>query len=462
MLVEAIALKALEKGIQPYILRLNRDNVFEELDSIMKQKGAAIVVIENYYNNFPLLEYIHMNRNDSLTLVLTARTAINDVFYDRLDENLGHKDLAEIDLNKLTRPEIEMLVMIMDRYGFWKTMAGYSSERQIPFIEYDCNGEFQGVLVSVLNSPDIQKRFADIISALTDKKDYYNVIIVVLVLDVLSINPSTELVMELLNTTVVNTTAFRNSSIVRQILDISHDRAIVRSSVLARFLLTTLQDTDILLDTLVAIATTAANYKDKALYETIFRSLTVYSTLASIFPEKGRRQNIIKFFEQMKNFDQTRHNPYFWLQYAIARLFFKDYEKAGTYFETAYAYGKAWPHFNTFQIDNHYSRYLLEKAIEENDHTQCMTAYREAHAIISRQVVTNENRHYPYRVAIKYFDFYSQFYEKIEASDQKFMLNSCSYIVDKINALPPRLRANRYVTECEEKLNSILKKLNLR
>jgi hypothetical protein len=268
--------------------------------------------------------------------------------------------------------------------------------------------------------------------------------------------------MELLNTTVVNTTSFRNNSIVRQILDISRDSAIVRSSVLARFLLTTLQDTDILLDTLVSVATNAAKYKDKAVYETIFRTLTVYSTLSSIFPEKGRRQNIIKFFEQMKNFDQTRHNPYFWLQYAIARLFFKDYEKAGTYFQTAYAYGKKMHHFNTFQIDNHYSRYLLEKAIEENDYAQCMADYREAHAIISRQVVTDENRHYPYRVAIQYFDFYSQFYEKVEATDQKFILNSCLYIVDKIAALPPKRRANRYVAECEEKLMSLLKKHHLR
>lgn len=458
LFVEGISLHALEAGMEVYILLTRRRNIFQELDYILNRKGQILLVVENYQNYFDLLEQIRIKRGENIILLLSARSVINDVLYDRLDECLGYEEIVEFDLNQLNATEVDALSEMIDHYGLWKKFSSLSPERKKDMILKECRNEFQGVLISVISSPEIKKRFIDVLSSIAEKKDYYQIILAVLILDVISVTPNIDTIMELLNTTVINTTPFRTNPVIRQVLDIQRNIAIVRSSVLARFLLTTVQDTDALLGTLVEISTSAANYSrhDKR-YQQIFRDLMVYSMLTNIFPEKGRRPNIIKYYERVKNLDQTRRNPYFWLQYAIARLFFKEYEKAGAYFDTAYSLAKSVSWFNPYQIDNHYSRYLLERAVEENEAEKCMRNFREAHLIIRRQVAKDENRHYPFRVASNYYDFYHKFYKNLRPLDQEYVISCCLYIVDKIQALPNKRRQNKHVQKCEELLDSVLK-----
>ncbi len=103
----------------------------------------------------------------------------------------------------------------------------------------------------------------------------------------------------------------------------------------------------------------------------------------------------------------TRKNPLFWLQYAIACTVFEEFDPADKYFDTAYALAET-KEFNAFQIDNHYARFLLMRAIRSKDPANCMKSFRDARKLIFEQIQT-ERLHYPFSVATNIAEFYDQF-----------------------------------------------------
>src|SRR4029434_4627156 len=105
-------------------------------------------------------------------------------------------------------------------------------------------------------------------------------------------------------------------------------------------------------------------------------------------------------------------------QYAIACTLFEDFERAKMYFSTAYSLAEARDDFNTFQIDNHYARFLLMRSIRSHDQGNCMHSFRDARKLIFEQIQT-ERRHYPFRVATHIAEFYDTFATVLSASDRQ-------------------------------------------
>jgi hypothetical protein len=210
-------------------------------------------------------------------------------------------------------------------------------------------------------------------------------------------------------------------------------------------------------DTLIKIATNAdAIARPDNVFGIISRNIMISATVQGMLPEAGKRLAVIKFYEAIKGLQSAKSNPFFWLQYAIARLVFSDFEKAGVYFENAYSFAQKRPRFNTCQIDNHFVRYLLTREIEQGKLETCMNSFRRAHEILMAQMRV-EYRHYPYRHAINYFPFYEKFYKGLAQNDKAFFVGACESVLGKIANLPPERRLHHYVVECKEKLSLIVK-----
>ena len=456
LMLEGLKYIATNNDIEVFSLRERTDTIYDEIDHILKLNRPVIIIIENYHNELDLIELINLKRPNNIVMVFTSRSTVNDIFFDRLDDALNHQDIAEFDLNCLSDDDVDKLLNLLESYGLWGSRAGLSPKRKKDYISYDCKCEFQNVLVDLIKSPDIHNRFQKIITALNEKKDYYKVIILSFVLELLGVSPRVDMIMELLNTNVINSTRFRKNELVRQFINFNTDQIIVKSSVLARYMLNSLSDSSLIVDTLIETAINSEALKrNRNIYNHIFRNLMLYSTVQSMLPEKNKRPSIIRYYESLKNLYHTNRNPFFWLQYAIARLFFREYDKASIYFDNAYSYAKLKRGFNTYQIDNHYARYLLENAVAENNEHKCMTAFRAAHLIISRQI-KHERLHYPYKVASNYYDFYYQFYDRVRDLDREYIVICCKYVLGQIEKLPPKRRSNKYVIGCEARLNEVL------
>jgi hypothetical protein len=81
----------------------------------------------------------------------------------------------------------------------------------------------------------------------------------------------------------------------------------------------------------------------------------------------------------------------------MACLFIDDLAIAEKYFASAYSLATL-TKFRTYQIDNHYARYLLGKSMNDDDVGTAMESFREARKLLFEQM-RHERLRYPFRVA---------------------------------------------------------------
>ena len=176
------------------------------------------------------------------------------------------------------------------------------------------------------------------------------------------------------------------------------------------------------------------------------------------------KHNILRYYENIKPLSSCNKNPHFWLQYAIVKLSEYDYGQAQIYFDTAYSFAKKIENFDTYQIDNHYARFIIENEIKFGTKATCMQAFSYAHSILMDPKHKTEVRYYPYRVAQNYYPFYERFYKELSHKEQEIFIQSCFEILKRLKSyLETTTTASDRtdVKKSEKNLLQIFKELNI-
>jgi hypothetical protein len=175
-----------------------------------------------------------------------------------------------------------------------------------------------------------------------------------------------------------------------------------------------------------------------------------------VLPEEGRRASVIRYYESIKNLRGCQTHPLFWLQYAIACLAIEDLDRAGRYFQTAYSLAKdqGW---DTFQIDNHFARYLLSIAVDRLEAKEAMASFREARQIINRQIQSH-SRHYPYRVAKAYQSFLDRFGLDLPPHAISEIQAAARAVYHQAIGFAPDASGQRSVKECIRAMNYVVER----
>ena len=453
MFVEGLKCRAIERGYSVYSVVERTFEILTELKHVTKPETKTIIVIEDYPDWLEEIKFLSMNANDKVSLVLTARTSPHDVMIPRLLSALGREDIHTLSLDQLTREEIEWLVDFQDLYGLWGERAAWPKERKVRFIMGKCRSEFHAVLLMLLESPQIISRFEQVINQLNEKQDFYEALTTILVLTVLQASSSINKIVDLCGEHVLST-QFRRNPTIRQLLDFESSEFHVRSSVAAQFILQRVTNPNTTVDVLVEMARIADRNSAMQDYQSLFQMIMRFSRVQRLLPEKGMRPAVLSYYEQIKSLKGARQHPLFWLQYAIASLVLEDFERAGRYFDTAYSHAKS-RDYNTFQIDNHFARYLLARAIASGDSSSCMTDFRKARKIINHQI-QEEKLHYPYRVASAYAGFYDAFEPELTIKNRDEVERAAKFVNKRIGLLPEMRRREKYVAECANSMEYIL------
>lgn len=453
--MEVLKGKAFDAGYDVFSVVKSTETLLEELQAVFRALRPTLLIIEQYPDWLDTIAFISKNAPQSCVLALSARTAVHDIFVDRLASVLKPGKVLEIPANALRLSECERIVDLFDRYGLWGDFAARSRPEKIKHLRQTCHSEWHAILIDRFSAPQIQTRFAPVIDALAKKRRFYEVVMATLVLNVLEYEPSVDLLLSLLGQSVLEK-EFRDDASVREVIDTSSGRIRLRSSVAGQFILTNFADPNALIAVLTRMAKAAdVNARNDEYYAVLLRDLTRFSGLQLIFAEKDRRTACIRYYESIKSLHHTRQHPLFWLQYAIACTVFEEFDRAEKYFNTAYSFAAA-SDFNTFQIDNHYARFLLMRAIRSRDPANCMKSFREARNFIFEQIET-ERRHYPFRVAKIIAEFYDTFAGLLSEADKKEIATAAKHVLNRIEVLPHERQAQRYVIDCREAMQHVLK-----
>jgi hypothetical protein len=138
----------------------------------------------------------------------------------------------------------------------------------------------------------------------------------------------------------------------------------------------------------------------------------------------------------------------------------KDYERSEFYFSAAYSHATNLDRYDSFQIDNHYARFLLERAIDTDiDAADRMAPFRKARALLRPQFA-EEWRHYPYRVATGYFNFIARFSASLASAEKQEIKGAATEILERIATLSEDRQAYRSVEDCRMAQLKILRILD--
>jgi tetratricopeptide (TPR) repeat protein len=459
LLVDVLKYRAAERGFEVYELVKHADDTQRELGAIFSQsKGRTLIVIDNYPGLMAVVRYFAANAPSNASLVITARSSAHDILVENLIEILG-ADFPEFGVDPLTDDEVGWCVDVLDQYGLWGAMASSSHRRKVNFVVKDCDRQFHAVLLKIFESPQIIGRLNTLIADMQERNTR-EVFLSMLILSVINIRMTVDTLADLCGAEIIGQAHFRRTPGIKELIDFRSGYVQLRSAAAAEFILRRVAA----IDSIVPVLARLAKNADRAMrinspyYRQVLGALMRYSNLQHVLPDKGRRDAAYRYYEAIKNLQSTRRDPLFWLQYAIAALVFEDFPRAGKYFESAYAFAKERPGFNTFQIVNHYARFLLLRAARGAAPADPMGDFREARKIVTEQI-RKEQLHYPFRVAMLYLDFFERFEGSLASRDNDEIRRAAESVLDRISKLQGYRRRHEDVERCAASLKLLLARM---
>lgn len=455
IILEQLKCRAMEAGYAVYSVLEKQPSLHEEIEWALKSAEPKIFVIDGYPDWLTVLQFLASRLDSKTYLVLSCRTSAHDLLADRLVELLGSAEMAEIEIDYLSTNEIQWIDNFFEEYGLWGEKASWLSQQKRDYLVRVCASEWHAILIGLFESPQIRSRFEALFDDIQKEQNFHRVLIAILILTVLGKGPSLLALVDLCGPRVLET-AFRRDPAIREIIDFSQGEIQLRSSVAGGFILKQIADPNSTIDVLISLARASDKSADVSpYYYDVCKSLARYSNLQHVLPEKDRGKATLQYYESVKDLQSYRSNPLFWLQYAIACLVIEEFERAGRYFDTAYSLAETRNTYDTYQIDNHYARFLLMRSLRRGDVVNCMADFRSARTILFGQM-ENERLHYPYRVAAVLGDFFSTFANLLKPEDREEIVRAARNISERIGKLPRSRQQNETVDRCRRVMEEII------
>jgi uncharacterized protein YktA (UPF0223 family) len=444
-----IAKAAAARGWRVFCASELTEHAEREFLSVAELPGKILVLVDDYGDWLSELKGITSIAGDRFAMVVTARSNSHDFAVDELEQALSQLPFEEQDLTTLNDDELHWWVETLDTYGLWGTIAGESKERKTRFLADDCDRQIQGILLKLFDSPVIRDRLTEAASAIREEPQAEKIAITTFALIILNQRPTVDTITDFWGVDAFTRESVQRNEGIGSFIDISRSSVRVRSTAAAEYLLNHFWQADEVVSVLLEIASAADRfYRISIKYEQLFRTMMRFSSIQSILPEKGRRDAVIYYYENLKRIDRCKRYPLFWLQYAIGALVIGDLMRASRYFETAYSLAEE-RRWDTFQIDNHYARYLLVRAATEAPFDEAMELFRQARTLINRQI-KDERLHYPFRVASTYQDFFDRFQSQFSDGELNEISQAAETVAERIEQLPSDRASNKYVRRCEQ------------
>ena len=384
------------KGNDVFSLEDGEGDYIGDIDKFAYLDTEVILVVDGYENYFDLIQCFEKLNPSNVRLILAARTQEHDRLRNKFSSSLRWSTIC-VDI--LTDTEIDKLVEIIDSIGMWGEMACYSPERKKQLIagsanvgnfgdRKGCEKKFSLTLLKIFDAPQMRVRIENLVNPIFAVDGLKQTAFAICLLSVLGYSsPTTALVSDVsgrddIYETCLDTDATRA---FRQIFFLSSSGVDSRSPIFSISLLRNHFKPSFVTSQLLEIAEkygSSENQGDKQ--KAILQEVLKFSTIERILSEKGKKQNIKDYYEDLKiRVNWLIKDPHYWLQYGMSHILFKEYDIAERYLDTAYSLAKNKNYsgvpYNTSYIDNQYARIFLTKALQELDPATSFNNFLKAH-----------------------------------------------------------------------------------
>lgn len=471
-----IAFKLLKEGYNVFELKdfYLKDVVFNEIDEILKRFEKNIFIIENYTANMDVVSHINISRNLNTKMLLISRTFEHEKYIDDILFNKKQLDVNETfeePLDKISDSDVDKFIYYFNRYGLWGDKSGFNDIQKRKYIKNKANNEIHGILLGVLESPAVKSKIDLLFKEMMSSEVILRNILAILCLNISNISKVTHpLVSAMTNDSSIFSSKFREKSIFYQLVNENNEGFFPKSSVLSEYILENFPNPELLVNNLIILCKNihSKSFSRNDTYMQIYKDLASFRYAQRILPKRNKRESLINFYEGLREIEQERRNPHFWLQYAIARLSFSDKDNLSRdnlsyvhhHLETALGLARSIPNYWTDDIDTQYARYYIELAkTYTNDEVDF--AFNDFIRACELLIKIHKGGRYKKEI-VRPVTFFDKFYQKFSISfsdEQKAKLYSyCENILKMLSNYPSDIR----VLKAKKTLSEIMKDIKFK
>ena len=433
----------LSKKGKVYYLREINSFLQEDIAEVLKCSGEKYIVIENY-NRIIDSEFISIIENavkSGIKFIFTVRTYLNDNLYSRFmyKTQIQEDKIGIYDINHLDGRECNDICKLLDKYSLWGTKSSKKHAQKIKYIKKSCKSEMKNIMIGVLNSPSMKEKVNKLLQTIFDSQDAKEIVLLSFICEVIACGLTLEDIVLLLNKQGRVGSIVKNQQI-REFIDFDNSKILLKSSIMAGYVLQNMNYNDDVESIIKKIFRTLGNNTYVRRYEHMLRMLISYSNLRMLFNKEDKtfNQRILKIYEVGKTLEYHKENPFFWLQYAIARMEEKQYDTARIYLENAEEYRKKKGDEDSWQIDTIKGRFLLEDTIAGQKVESAFVNFDDAFHCLHDNKTPDMN--YPLRQVSLFEQYYKLFYKNFTLEEKNIFLQHC---IDMENVLKDYLDAPR-------------------
>lgn len=429
-----------------FFLDKSLDSIGREITEISKLVGKKFIIIENYNYYLDILRKFTPFINEDYKFILTCRTFINESVYYKLNATMGinENEKYEFSLNGIADKERKYLINLLDESNIWSDLDVDNPVQKNYLITGECNNNLADVLLDIVKSESVSKKINDLYDEIV-KNDIKKKLLLGVI-----INTSVPLDLKLSDLTIALGISSLSSQIkkdkyLNELIDIDENNIKSKSAIFSKNIITTQNlSKDVLLVMKEMIINANKLWLGKSNL-TILRQLISISNINEIVDYKNKqiRKEVVEYFDELKDFNYYKNNNFFWLQYAMACLDDRQYDRANKYFDIAYkkSYEKD-PNFDTYQIDTQYARYLLEEATYSDSYkSNPFEIFEKAHnTLVSTFQKRPGQSYYVFRQVPTYYDLIKKYIHNIPFNERNNMQDLCKEMKEKIDEY---LRKNR-------------------
>lgn len=439
----------LNAGFRVFFHNPRSDDYARDIQYLEKVEEKYVIVMEDAYSNSDTINLI-LDSIPYAPIIATARTATYEIRGEKIKRIL-RDDYSIFDLNALTLTEIHSTKRFLDRYGLWGERSGLSDRNKINFIQRSCNSEFRTILLSVLGSDALRQRLSPLVQKIGSGNSIaQRGFVATLALAYAEYPVSIGALSELLQADLFRSAKTHDDEVLREFIDLRNSRIRARSPLFAEYILTKIIPDSIVIDVITSALTRLDRLAlDQKRYKIPLRKMTRFGFIERILEETDKPKKLVSFYEELRRTGVGERDPQFWLQYAIARMSFEDYGNAERYFNTAFSLADRRKGYDTYQIDNQFSKFLLESRYKSKKWTDFFEAFKAAHDTLSKQMNNTKEGYYPYRVAKLYLEFIEALHNEFDSEQMHYIRESCTEVLQLIDRASAEMKKRLYVRDCK-------------
>lgn len=438
----------------------------KEIEEISEKRGKKYIFIENYGNHLKLLEKIKLYIDKDIKIIVTERTYLHSSIYVKLKDTLNLEDnkIVEYDLNKILWNDKSNVVSLINNIEKWdnRELTDQDKRRLI-------DNAFREVLIKLVESKEISDRINKIYGLIRDNRVKKGILIAVCINSILNIGLDLNDIIALLELKVSNT-IIRDRNI-NELVDFKGNVIHAKSSILAGHLIKSNFLERDALDIMKLMANKANKLQYGTKMESVIKRLVSSSNIWLVLKCRNKRifEAVLEYYDELRNYKMYKNNPFFFLQYAMACLDMKYYDRAENYLDIAYAEAEKknvlsrnrgiGEVFDTFQIDTQNGRYILERAIDEKNQKNPLETFKKVHNLFITTLLKDKTQEQLVFKQVGNYKLYFEVYKDYLSYDERREFLICvEEMISKINMYLHKKNKGD-VKEVEKTLNSLAEEI---